>query len=241
MPIDATLLFTLSSFVGLLAGGGFIKLFNSLVHNKLHYMYAVCGGILLGLLAFEILPSVLADYDLKGIVLGTAAGYLAMLMIDAVLHSKINHTSSKQALALLIIALLFHNIITGMTFGSTGIHESPSVFAAAVLHQVPEGIAIMTLLSMAKIGEWLFLFVIFLLSFTLGVSLLIGEIAQASSFKLQALLTGGAIGTLFFVVFHEVIGKSTVHFQKQHVWILVGIGVLLIYVYEQSFPLFHNH
>ncbi|WP_335444524.1 hypothetical protein [Priestia megaterium] len=100
---------------------------------------------------------------------------------------------------------------------------------------------IMTVLSVAKIPQLSFLLIVAFLSLSLGGSLLIGESVQASSLKLQALSTGGAIGTLSFVIFHEVIGQAVTYFRLLHVWILIGLGVLIIYVYRYSLSLFHGH
>ncbi|MEW4265171.1 hypothetical protein Q0N30_15885 [Priestia megaterium] len=239
MHIEMNILFTLGSLVGLLVGGGLLKLVNYLARGRIQFMYAICGGILLGLLFFDILPSTWHLYDLRGVLLGIVAGYIIMLCIDLFLHKQNSEILPLQALILLTVAIFFHNVITGITFGITDMHQSASVFAATLLHQVPEGMAIMTVLSIAKIPNIFFLLIITLLS--LGGSLLIGESVQASSLKLQALSTGAAIGTLSFVIFHEIIGKTITHFRNLHVWLLVSLGVLIIYVYQYSLSLLHGH
>ncbi|KWU59974.1 MULTISPECIES: hypothetical protein [Priestia] len=239
MHIKMNILFTLGSLMGLLAGGVLLKLVSHLVRGKIQFMYAICGGVLLGLLFFDILPSTWHLYDLKGVLLGIVAGYIAMLCIDLFLHKQNSQISPLQALILLTLAIFFHNIITGITFGITDIHQSTSVFVATVLHQIPEGMAIMTVLSLAKVPNLFFLLIIAFLSLSLGGSLLIGESVQASSLKLQALSTGGAIGTLSFVIFHEIIGKAITHFRNLHVWLLISLGVLIIYVYQYSLSLLH--
>ena len=99
----------------------------------------------------------------------------------------------------------------------------------------------MTVLSVAKVPQLSFLLIVAFLSLSLGGSLLIGESAQASSLKLQALSTGGAIGTLSLVIFHKVIDQAVTHFRLLHVWMLIGLGVLIIYVYQYSLSLFHGH
>ncbi|MDN4865567.1 hypothetical protein [Priestia megaterium] len=100
---------------------------------------------------------------------------------------------------------------------------------------------IMTVLSVAKVPQLSFLLIVAFLSLSLGGSLLIGESVQASSLKLQALSTGGPIGTLSLVIFHKVIGQAVTHFRLLHVWMLIGLGVLIIYVYQYSLSLFHGH
>ncbi|MCE4092805.1 MULTISPECIES: hypothetical protein [Priestia] len=99
----------------------------------------------------------------------------------------------------------------------------------------------MTALSIAKVPNFFFLLIIAFLSLPLGGSLLIGESVQASSLKLQALSTEGAIDTLSFVIFHEIIGKAITHFRSLHVWLLISLGVLIIYIYQYSLSLLHSH
>ncbi|MDP9725964.1 hypothetical protein J2W44_005066 [Priestia aryabhattai] len=59
------------------------------------------------------------------------------------------------------------------------------------------------------------------------------------NYKLYRL--GGPIGTLSLVIFHKVIGQAVTHFRLLHVWMLIGLGVLIIYVYQYSLSLFHGH
>ncbi|MGQ3378107.1 hypothetical protein ACT6P6_08600 [Priestia endophytica] len=157
MHIEMNMLFTLGSLLGLLIGGGLLKLVSHIVQGKIQFMYAICGGILLGLLFFDILPSTWHVYDLKGVLLGIVVGYMMMLCVDIFLHRQNIEVSPLQSLILLTVAIFFHNIITGLTFGITDIHQSTSVLIATVLHQVPEGMAIMTVLSIAKIPQLFFL------------------------------------------------------------------------------------
>ncbi|GAB1806043.1 ZIP family metal transporter [Priestia megaterium] len=241
MHIEMNILFTLGSLLGLLAGGGLLKLVNHLARGRIQFMYAICGGILLGLLFFDILPSTWHLYDLRGVLLGIVVGYIIMLCIDLFLHKQNSEISPLQALILLTVAIFFHHVITGITFGITDMHQSASVFAATLLHQVPEGMAIMTVLSIAKIPNTFFLLIIVILSLSLGGSLFIGESVQVSSLKLQALSTGAAIGTLSFVIFHEIIGNTIKHFRKLHVWLLISLGFVIIYFYQYSLSLFHGH
>ncbi len=52
MHIEINTLFTLGSLMGLLVGGGLLKLVSHLSRGRIQFMYAICGGILLGLISF---------------------------------------------------------------------------------------------------------------------------------------------------------------------------------------------
>ncbi|MCJ7988345.1 hypothetical protein MUB15_02000 [Priestia sp. OVS21] len=107
MHIEMNILFTLGSLLGLLAGGGLLKLVNHLARGRIQFMYAICGGILLGLLFFDILPSTWHLYDLRGVLLGIVVGYIIMLCIDLFLHKQNSEISPLQALILLTVAIFF--------------------------------------------------------------------------------------------------------------------------------------
>lgn len=109
MHIEMNMLFTLGSLLGLLIGGGLLKLVSHIVQGKIQFMYAICGGILLGLLFFDILPSTWHVYDLKGVLLGIVVGYMMMLCVDLFLHRQNIEVSPLQSLILLTVAIFFHN------------------------------------------------------------------------------------------------------------------------------------
>lgn len=83
------------SFGGLLLGGAVGIATNQLIEEKMHRLYALCGGILLGLLSLEIIPETFASYEIIGPILGIAIGILVMSLLDnychhPMIHKKIN-------------------------------------------------------------------------------------------------------------------------------------------------------
>ena len=83
------------SFGGLLLGGAVGVATRQLIEEKMHRLYALCGGILLGLLSLEIIPETFSSYEMVGPILGIAIGILVMSLLDnychhPMIHKKIN-------------------------------------------------------------------------------------------------------------------------------------------------------
>lgn len=86
---------TFFSFGGLLLGGAVGIATRQLIEEKMHRLYALCGGILLGLLSLEIIPETFSSFEIIGPILGIAIGILVMSLLDnychhPMIHKKIN-------------------------------------------------------------------------------------------------------------------------------------------------------
>ena len=60
----------------------------------MHRLYALCGGILLGLLSLEIIPETFSSYEMIGPILGIAIGILIMSLLDNYCHHPMIHKKS---------------------------------------------------------------------------------------------------------------------------------------------------
>ncbi|KRG13963.1 hypothetical protein ACA30_13655 [Virgibacillus soli] len=220
-----------ASIIGLGGGGLLTRIISHFIPRKLPHIFVICGGMLVGIILFEMLPHSIMEYDIKGIIIGLLTGYVIMQLIDYILHSSEDTYVSHKALGFLITGLFFHHIIMGFSYGAATLSNSKPFLTAIMLHQIPEGIAIMTALLLARLSVWFYLNMIIILSVTLGVSALLGETVKGTSFRIDTLLTGIAIGTLVFVTFHEIIGKSKNNFKWRTLGIMILIGMGLIKIY----------
>ena len=82
------------SFGGLLLGGAVGVATRQLIEEKMHRLYALCGGILLGLLSLEIIPETFSSYEMIGPILGIAIGILVMSLLDNYCHHPMIHKRS---------------------------------------------------------------------------------------------------------------------------------------------------
>jgi ZIP family zinc transporter len=222
-----------ASLLGLGAGGMIGKLVCAVCKGGIHYVYSCCGGMLFGLLCFEIIPHSLHYYHLTGVAVGMVNGYLFMVLLESYLHK---HTVAHERLwpFLLFIALALHTIPSGLSIGVTMGYSSfltSSFLMALIIHQVPEGVALMVSLSAGKWNEWFFLLIALLLAATLGISMLAGHEIQVESVKMNALLAGTAIGTFGYVTINDMLWKS---FRELNFLQFIGttlLGLLVIKLY----------
>ena len=84
------------SFGGLLLGGAVGVATRQLIEEKMHRLYALCGGILLGLLSLEIIPETFSSYEMIGPILGIAIGILVMSLLDNYCHHPMIHKKSNK-------------------------------------------------------------------------------------------------------------------------------------------------
>ncbi len=219
------------SVIGLGVGGLLSNSINRFFPKNLPYIYVICGGVLVGILMFDLIPHTLTKYDNKGLFIGFVTGYVVMLLIDHILHLKDKKASSNNALKLLVTAIFFHHIIMGFSYGAITLSDNYSFLTAIILHQIPEGIAIMITLLVTKMKEFSFFFIIAILSVVFGVSAILGATFHDKAKSVDTLLTGNAIGTLFFVTINEIIAKSKKHFGWMPLLLMIIIGMLLIQIY----------
>lgn len=223
-----------ASLAGLGIGGVVGKLVCSLFKGSAHSVYSCCGGMLFGLLYWEIIPHSIHYYHITGVAVGIINGYILMVLFESYLHKHVHSSHEQLGPFLLFIAIAFHTIPAGLNIGITIGYDSfltTSFLTAFILHQVPEGVALMVSFSAAKVNEWFFLCIALLLAGALGVSILAGNEMQMESVKLNALLAGTAIGTFGYVTINEMLWKS---FHQMNFLRFAGtalLGLLLIKTY----------
>ncbi|MBS4220028.1 ZIP family metal transporter [Bacillus sp. FJAT-49711] len=218
--------------MGLSAGGLLTRFINHVLPKKLPYAYVICGGILAGIIIFDLIPHSIKNFDFKGIFLGVFLGYTIMLFISHFLPHEDDKNVSEKTVAFLIIAIFFHHIIMGFSYGATELSHNPSFLTAIIFHQIPEGIAIMITLLIARVKTLSFIYIITILSIVFGISALLGQTFKDSGRGVDTLLTGGALGTLIFVTFNEIIGKSKNHFGWISLLLMIAFGVTVIIIYH---------
>ena len=235
-------LLLLTSFVGISFGGVIGKITISYMKERIEFFYVGCGGMLLGLLIFELVPHTFHQYDQLGISIGILAGISFMIILDVIIHKSELHSSkikdSLRPLFFLVVAIAFHNLPTGLALGSnlsgTSVTDS-SFFTAIALHQIPEGMALMISLLMANTNGIFLLFMALFLAGMLGLSTLLGGELSKQSLKFNTLLMGSAIGTLGFVTINEILWKSIQKMNMMYFLLFVVLGMMVIKVYLSIF------
>ncbi|MGG3523955.1 ZIP family metal transporter [Bacillus pseudomycoides] len=208
---------TFFSFGGLLLGGAVGLATRQLIEEKMHRLYALCGGILLGLLSLEIIPETFSSYEIMGPMLGIAIGLLIMSLLDNYCHHPIIHKKDQQAwqtFLFLSFAIFIHNMPSGFALGAafTNHNETAIPFLfAIVIHHIPEGLALIIPFLFTQHKYLSFLLTILLLSIILGTGTIFGVMMNGKAIHLQGMIMGSAIGSLGYVTIHEMLWKAKKH------------------------------
>jgi zinc transporter, ZIP family len=241
--VEASFYIMIFIFLGTLSGGVAVTLFTKVFHKNSFYLNVFCGGILAGILGFDLIPELMSNYRPVGIMAGISLGIFFMLLMDRFLHnSKHNQIEYQETFMLLFLALLFHSVPTGLALGinfQDDHFQEPVLLGAILIHHIPEGMVMMVSVLYSKMKLKHFWIFCFLISFAVGINTFLGIILDFQSLKLRTMFMGVAIGTLGYVTFYEVLWKGL----KKHLTIkmlMAGLlGILFLRLYLELIPFNH--
>lgn len=228
-------------FLGTLSGGMAVMLISKVLNKNSFYLNLFCGGILAGLLGFDLIPELMSNYRPVGIMAGISLGIFFMLLMDRFIHnSKHDQIQHPEIFMLLFLALLFHSIPTGIALGINfdGDHfEDSTLLGAILVHHIPEGMVMMVSVMYSNLKLKTFWLFCLLLSLAVGMNTYLGITLDFQSIKLRTMFMGIAIGTLGYVTFYEILWKGLKeHFTiKMFITAMLGIIFLRFYLALNSF------
>lgn len=216
-------------FLGSILGGGLVRILHPIIKEKYFYLNIFCGGLLAGLLSFDLIPETMNQYQSIGLIAGASAGILLMFATDHFLHG-FKHSAIKrpEVFIMLFIALLIHSIPAGMALGLNFDETKDSLLRAVLVHHIPEGIVLMASVLYLKVKISFFWLVCVLISLTVGINVYLGLTLNVQSFKVSTMFMGAAIGTLSYVTFYEILWKG---YKRHPSWQMLGtllLGTLVI-------------
>lgn len=235
---------TIYSFSGLLLGGIVGLATRRIMIEQTFRLYALCGGILLGLLLIEIVPETFSSYEIIGPLLGMAFGILIMRLMDHYCHHAVihhNNQQTQQTFLFLSFAIFIHNLPSGFALGTAFAthHESTlSFLLAIIIHHIPEGLTLIISFLFTRHQYLSFILIILLLSIILGLSTAFGMIINSKSIHLPGLIMGSAIGSLGYVTVHEMLWKAKKNLSLFSFLSWTFIGCLLIIIFT---PFMSHH
>ncbi len=234
---------TLLIFGAMFLGGNSIRLMFLLLNKNSMYLQILCGGMLTGLFAFELLPEVFSHFQTIGIFTGISLGIFLMITMEVFLHNHSHlHQGNQETLYLLLVALIFHSIPTGFTFGISlqqGQLMDYGLLTAFILHHFPEGMIIMASIPPKREKNSLFTIFCFALSTVIGMNILIGLNMRVDSIKWNTVMMGMTIGTMGYVTFYELLWKKSKNLPKGKVALIVVLGMVGIHYFLRFLPSHH--
>lgn len=210
--IEASLYIFIIIFLGTVFGGVAVTVIIKVFHKDTFYLNVFCGGILAGILGFDLIPELMIHYRPVGILAGISLGIFFMLLMDRFLHNS-SHAQNEhpETMMLLFLALLFHSIPSGIALGINfqGDHFQNAVLLGAILiHHIPEGMVMMVSVIYSKMKLKTFYILCLVLSLAVGVTTFLGITLDFQSIKLRTMFMGIAVGTLGYVTFYELLWKG---------------------------------
>ncbi|WP_187118937.1 ZIP family metal transporter [Bacillus marasmi] len=223
-------------FVGIIVGGLAVVLLTKMMKQNYLLLIVFCGGILAGLLGFELIPDLIGKYQPVGIFIGITLGFMFMLLIDRYLHQhpKIVHIEHHETFTLLFLALFIHSIPTGFALGLNFTHhhfQDPSLFGAIILHHIPEGMVMMVSVLYSKMKLKSFLIFGSLLSLAVSLNIYFGITFDVNSIQLRTIIMGIAIGSLGYVTFFEILWKGLKNHLTLKMVMSACLGLIFIKLY----------
>ena len=230
-----------SSIIGFSVGGTGIGLgglvacgLGKRCEKVLGLMLAVSAGMIFSLLFFELLPE---SFEVGGeitTILGIVAGSILIHLVGRVFHRVVIITGDFQRSLFIRSSILFalgvavHNFPVGIALGA-GLFNEPRVgldLATTMLfHNFPEGLALSLPMVFSDVNRIFVPVTASIVAIPAGIGSFLGYNLGSISPQTITFLFGVAIGTIFYVTWHEILGRA----RKQVVLIslltCLGIGM----------------
>lgn len=236
---SAWLIGFLSTALGIGVGGGVAWLLKGF-QKSIATIYALCGGLIVGLIRFEIGPESIELGDWVIVSLGLLAGVLLFELLHMVFHRNITITGNREkdlllhTTILLIVGIGLHNLPVGVILGATNNTSiGMSILPALILHNIPEGIILFTPLFLIGAGFFRLLIVSILVALPVAVGASIGSVLGIANPLLLAFSISLTIGTMIMITIREIFAESIKLSSFRSCFFIGLIGYALIGIYFQ--------
>jgi len=228
----------ISTSLGFLIGGSFAWIFKGL-QGKIDTIYAVCAGLILGLISIEIFPEAI---DLGGwfiSMMGLIVGGITFYFIHNLLHHNYQLKSiSKKNMyirtgLILMLSLSIHNIPMGIMLGASQKDGfTITILQSLLFHSIPEGIILFTPLIVAGINMFIWLLISLIVSVPVAFGVYIGDFIGVKHEITSAILISVTVGIMLLVTITEILFPSLKKSPTLRIvfYTLIGIGVMGLYL-----------
>ncbi|MCM3638188.1 ZIP family metal transporter [Sporosarcina luteola] len=226
----------LSTFVGIGAGGILASLINGF-KRSVGTIYAICTGLILGLISFEIVPEAIQLGNWTIFFLGFLAGVILFELIHIgirrnpnLIQSRKRHNIRMGLFLALIISI--HNFPVGVVLGTSEHSKfSLALLQALILHNIPEGMILFTPIFIAGIRIYLLFLLSVFIAAPVALGALIGEMIGMQNNLLWSFLISLTIGTIYMVTIKEILPESIRQSSNMYSFFISLIAFSLMGVY----------
>ena len=129
----------IATFFGVVIGGGLSYFINGF-KRSIGTIYAVCAGLILGLMSFGIAPEAIEMGNWIVLSIGFIVGVFLFKFFHAMLETRLHKRPDLKSGFLLTIIISFHNLPIGVILGTSDESAlSTSLLTNAYLTQYPRG------------------------------------------------------------------------------------------------------
>lgn len=227
----------LSTTLGISIGGGIAWFFKGL-YKSIATIYALCGGLIIGLISFDIAPEAIRLGDWIIFILGFISGIILFELIHKAFHKNTSVTGDKEkdlylhTGLLLILGISLHNLPMGVVLGAT-YHslEIMSLLPTLILHNIPEGIILFAPLFMVGIGFFRFLLISIIVAVPVAVGAFFGSYFGMNNPRIISFFISLTIGTILMITVKEIFTESIKHSSLLYCLFIALMGSALIGIY----------
>lgn len=175
----------------------------------------LAGGIMLAIVAFDLIPPSLRLGGSASCILGYTLGIVFMLFLDRVTNRLILHRQQPASMLktglLIATGIALHNFPEGIAIGA-GLTAEPELgllLAVAIgLHNIPEGIGFAVPLRLGGAGSLSILLISLLIGFMTPLGAAVGGMVSAITPGAVAVGLAFAAGAMLYIVNAEIIPQA---------------------------------
>lgn len=200
--------------LGIGLGGG-IAWFLIGSQKSIAAIYALCGGLIFGLICFEIAPEAIFLGDWMVFTLGVLIGIMLFKLLHTAFHKNAVKAGCQRKEAflhtgyLLAVGIALHNLPMGVILGTMSDSLiSTSILHTLILHNIPEGIILFTPLYMVGLNVGRFLSIVVGVALPVAVGVFIGSVFEVDNPMYLSFFISLTIGTILVITVEEIFTES---------------------------------
>lgn len=238
-----------STLMGLAVGGSGIGLGGIVAFGLGKYfarisglIFACAAGVIFSLLAFELLPESISTGGLIATGMGIIMGVFLISRLEQFFHKVVIITDNPcksmfiRSGILLAIGVAIHNFPVGFAMGSGLVNNGKvglDLATTMLLHNFPEGLAITLPLALSGLSRISIPLTASIVALPAGLGSFLGSSLGIINSMLLAIFLGIAIGTIFLVTWHEILGHAIKHTKKVHLFPSLITGLIMGILFTQ--------
>jgi len=230
------LLGLLSNYLGIFIGGTVAWIFKGL-QSKINTIYALCAGLILGLICMEIFPEAVKLGGWLVSIIWVIVGMLSFGLLHQTFNYQhsINTSNTKMYLQtglVLLFSISLHNFPMGILIGTSLDGDiKNSVIQTLLFHSIPEGIILFTPFILSGIKYIVMLVVSLLVSLPVALGVYVGSFIGSDYWIISTSLISFTVGIILMVTITEILLPTLKKSSVLSITLFTILGILLIGLY----------